>query len=96
LNNAFLYHASRQDNRHNFSVWWYHIYLSFGAPATSVLGAVVPTLAGGCVVLVLGVVLSGDVAVAMFAQTLAFVAFNKVCTAQVRPCLSCVSVVDCG
>ena len=92
---TYLYHFVRSDNRHNFSSYFYDAYLSppssqqgdaggstaaivFGAGLTAVLrllpqwGAVVAT----------GVMLAGDPPAALFVQTFAFVALNRVVTAQ--------------
>ncbi|KAJ9530465.1 hypothetical protein QJQ45_012426 [Haematococcus lacustris] len=137
LDQAFLHHLSRQDHRHNFSIYFYDIYLSYAAhpppspgtcsepwgssqqpgppedpaalPPDSPLAALPPDLAAQLPpslqwvvalamlllsprllaflpqVLALAVLswrLHEELPLAWLAQTLAFVALNKVCTAQ--------------
>ncbi|KAL7752020.1 GPI mannosyltransferase 1 [Sorochytrium milnesiophthora] len=80
VEHTYAYHLIRKDHRHNFSLYFYHLYLSLAAPATSsALSAFLPQFA---VVLVLGAVFFRDLALAFFLQTFAFVAFNKVVTSQ--------------
>ena len=94
---AYGYHVTRRDPRHNFSPWFLPAYLghdaqhgSSGAAATvadpgwhpklaSALAAVAPQAA--CV-FACGCLLWRDPAAALFFQTLLFVAFNRVITAQ--------------
>eukprot|EP00898_Chlorokybus_atmophyticus_P007282 jgi/Chlat1/7555/Chrsp63S07055 len=81
LNEALLYHAVRKDPRHNFSIYFYSIYLNYGKelmPGASLLTFVPQAV----LFLVLSVKFSKDLPFCWFTQTLAFVAFNKVCTAQ--------------
>ncbi|KAL9180778.1 hypothetical protein ACHAXT_011231 [Thalassiosira profunda] len=97
LEEGLLYHFRRVDHRHNYSMYWYWIYLARGR-------AEVPQLAGNAAgnatlaasvwgyvplipqVLILGFSSLGiapyDLSFALFCQTFAFVAFNKVITAQ--------------
>jgi phosphatidylinositol glycan class M len=89
IHDAYLYHFGRTDPRHNFSPYFYALYLTDGgggggsgglASAQSLgLAAFVPQLA---VVLAAGFLLYRDLPLAMTVQAIAFVAFNKVCTAQ--------------
>lgn len=124
LHEAFLHHTTRKDPRHNFSVYYYPIYLDFmpwpaqslAATTAAPLTAAIPVgsipagaagimqilqplqqlLAGLPVVdvnrlaalpqlallLVLSVSLHADLPLCWLLQTWAFVAFNKVSTAQ--------------
>lgn len=94
LDEGLLYHFQRVDHRHNYSMYWYWIYLARGraaaaamttelaAPSTSFWGHIplIPQI------LILGFSSLGiapyDLSFALFCQTFAFVAFNKVITAQ--------------
>ncbi|KAJ1030318.1 hypothetical protein NDA16_001228 [Ustilago loliicola] len=91
IEHTFLYHLHRADHRHNFSPYFLGTYLSlFSSTATttsletrilaSPLLSFLPQL---LTVTALGYHLGKrDVVAAMTAQTIAFVAFNKVCTSQ--------------
>ncbi|GAA99489.1 glycosyltransferase family 50 protein [Mixia osmundae IAM 14324] len=84
IEHTYLYHLHRLDHRHNFSVYHYSIYLSYGLDSASWLDlpwvSFVPQL-GACTAL--GLLLgSRSLGLAWFAQTVAFVALNKVCTSQ--------------
>lgn len=97
LEHTFLYHLHRKDHRHNFSPYFYPIYLSFfsttdcshTAPMEVMLRFLRHPLASflpqATLVLGAGWVLTPVVglSMAMFVQTVAFVIFNKVCTSQV-------------
>lgn len=84
LQEGLLYHLSRVDHRHNYSIFWYPIYL---ARAQSDVGMalfgrllLIPQL----VLLVyssLGIA-PHDLGLALFTQTYLFVTLNKVITAQ--------------
>ena len=79
---ALLYHVSRQDVRHNFSPYFLPLYLAPpGTPTRHALGALafVPQ---AVLLLVAAWRLGHDLPFCMLIQTLIFVTFNKVCTAQ--------------
>lgn len=82
IDNAYLYHLVRQDHRHNFSIWFYHLYLSSAVSSNSLASkmAFVPQLV---LTMVAGVKLYKDLPFCWFIQTAIFVTFNKVCTSQV-------------
>lgn len=81
LNEALLYHLTRTDPRHNFSIYFYHIYLHHQQGFSSIqrLASFLPQL---IVQLALIARFCRDLPFCMFLQTVAFVAFNKVMTAQ--------------
>lgn len=94
LQHTFLYHFTRLDHRHNFSSYFYPIYLSLflstgPSPPSLTLAAIRHPLSS--FVPQFGIVLSAGflltprtgLVFAMFLQTAAFVVFNKVCTSQV-------------
>ncbi|KAF9435571.1 hypothetical protein BGZ76_005963 [Entomortierella beljakovae] len=78
---TYLYHVTRKDHRHNFSFWFYNIYLTFTSPTGTLIGVLtfVPQLA---IVFAIGCCFGKDIFLCAFLQTFAFVAWNKVCTAQ--------------
>ena len=81
LNEAWLYHLVRKDNRHNYSVYFYHILQTYDQPstlATTVLTFVPQWL----LVLTAGLLFHHDLFLAIVVQTWTFVTFNKVMTAQ--------------
>ncbi|KAF8610694.1 glycosyltransferase family 50 protein [Ceratobasidium sp. AG-I] len=91
LEHTYLYHLTRRDHRHNFSPYFYPIYLSYGldsssdlSPFTTVLqNPLVSFLPQMLLCLLAGVVLARrDLSFAWFIQTMVFVTFNKVCTSQ--------------
>jgi len=92
LREAFLFHLSRNDIRHNFAHAFYGVYL---APAdggdsgsgggniyTALAGKMLAMLPQLAVVVLVGIKYARDLPFCLFLQTLGFVAFNKVCTAQ--------------
>ncbi|KAJ1671950.1 GPI mannosyltransferase 1 [Coemansia sp. RSA 1836] len=81
VHETYLYHVARKDHRHNYSMWFLPIYLTFRSPASVAMG-LLSFLPQAVVVAVLGFAYGQDLYFAAFAQTFAFVAYNKVCTAQ--------------
>ncbi|KAJ1725619.1 GPI mannosyltransferase 1 [Coemansia erecta] len=81
VDETYLYHVTRKDHRHNYSMWFLPIYLEFQSTSSFVVGLLsfLPQVA---VVTILGVAFGEDVYFSAFVQTFAFVAYNKVCTAQ--------------
>ena len=88
MQHTFLYHFTRTDHRHNFSLYNTLLYDSSAlqTPSHSVLSAerlaFLPQLFLSCILLALLPSTSYSLATTLLAQTLAFVAFNKVCTSQ--------------
>jgi len=99
LDEGLLYHFQRVDHRHNYSMYWYWIYLARGRAEDTLSqlagkaaeNASLSASAWGYIPLVPQVLLLGfsslgiapyDLSFALFCQTFAFVAFNKVITAQ--------------
>lgn len=81
LHEALLYHLTRTDPRHNFSIYFYHIYLHYEREI-SVVEKLISFLPQFMVQLVLIFRFAHDLPFCFFVQTVAFVAFNKVITAQ--------------
>ncbi|CAM6125279.1 unnamed protein product [Calypogeia fissa] len=81
LQESLFYHLTRNDHRHNFSIYFYSIYLNedLGFTVTERLLAFVPQMS---VQLVLIYFFAKDLPFCLFLQTFAFVTFNKVMTAQ--------------
>lgn len=89
LDNALLYHITRKDHRHNFSVYFFPSYLSLAAGddhgwllrlATSPLASFAPQLITTAAA---GFMLGGyDLVLGCAVQTVVFVAWNKVYTSQ--------------
>ncbi|KAI8840479.1 PIG-M-domain-containing protein [Chytriomyces cf. hyalinus JEL632] len=86
LQHTYLYHITRQDHRHNFSLYFYHLYLDSATlsekkSAVSGLVAFLPQLGLSAFVSVKAAI-RGDIVMALFAQTFVFVMLNKVMTSQ--------------
>jgi phosphatidylinositol glycan class M len=79
---SLLYHLVRKDHRHNFSLYFYHIYLNFGSSASFITALIsfVPQMA---LIIVASFKFSRkDLPFTWFILTMIFVTFNKVVTAQ--------------
>ena len=84
LEEAFLYHFSRVDHRHNYSIFWYWIYLARSIPRGDMVLVGRLLLVPQAFLLLyssLGVA-PYKLGLALFLQTYIFVTFNKVITAQ--------------
>eukprot|EP00980_Cylindrotheca_fusiformis_P006692 scaffold1398_cov116-Cylindrotheca_fusiformis.AAC.9 len=84
LEEGLLYHFSRVDHRHNYSMYWYWIYLAIARTGTNLklIGRLL--LIPQAVLLLyssLGIA-SHNLGLALFVQTYLFVTHNKVITAQ--------------
>ena len=88
LQEGLLYHFSRVDHRHNYSMYWYWIYLA--RAKTTAVGATNLKMMGRLLLLPQFVLLvysslgiaPYDLGLALFIQTYLFVIHNKVITAQ--------------
>lgn len=80
MEHTYLYHVTREDHRHNFSIWFYQMYLGI-ENTSSLMGllAFVPQMA---LVTIIGIAFGKDIFFACFVQTFLFVSFNKVITSQ--------------
>ncbi|XP_057367364.1 GPI mannosyltransferase 1-like [Daphnia carinata] len=83
LHETYLYHLTRQDVRHNFSPYFYLLYLHGGLD-TATLVALASFLPQMLIVLVISwrYRSRADIALGLFVLTFGFVTFNKVVTSQ--------------
>lgn len=87
VQHTFLYHISRSDHRHNFSVYHLLLYLSsapsvdLGLSEHAALLAFLPQTLLSFLIIPLSLA-KMDLTACFFAQTFAFVTFNKVVTSQ--------------
>lgn len=81
IQEAYLYHFSRTDIKHNFSVYFYMLFVTQGS-LLSRLVSLMAFLPQFLLVLSTAIVHHQDITMCLFIQTFVFVAFNKVCTSQ--------------
>lgn len=81
LEEAWLYHLVRKDNRHNYSVYHYLIYQIYDQASSAWLSLAM-FIPQWLVVCTAGLLFHHDLFLALPVQTWAFVTFNKVMTAQ--------------
>ncbi|EDV29023.1 uncharacterized protein TRIADDRAFT_49771 [Trichoplax adhaerens] len=81
IQEAYLYHLTRVDTRHNFSLYFYMMYINVESWLGSIISrlAFIPQL---ILMLIISLYSYTDICFCMFVQTFAFVTFNKVCTSQ--------------
>jgi Predicted integral membrane protein len=77
---TYFYHLVRKDHRHNYSVYFYYIYLNF--EKVTFVESVLTFLPQIALLTLAGVKYYKDLPFCCFVQTFIFVMFNKVCTAQ--------------
>ncbi|TPX31352.1 hypothetical protein SmJEL517_g05286 [Synchytrium microbalum] len=82
IQESYLYHFTRQDHRHNFSVYFYSLYLTSSSHSPALWSRLVSFAPQLGLVAFLGFRYGHDLPFACFLQTFAFVMLNKVCTSQ--------------
>jgi phosphatidylinositol glycan class M len=81
LYETYLYHFLRKDNRHNFSMYFYLLYLTYDMQA-SLYGLIAFVPQWGLILLSSFYLAKNKLPLSLLVQTMIFVIFNKVCTAQ--------------
>jgi phosphatidylinositol glycan class M len=85
VHETYLYHFIRKDHRHNFSPYFYGVYLSFMNASTAFWTKRFAFLPQLILIVYYGLKYAlKDLSMALFCQTFAFVMMNKVSTSQVR------------
>jgi phosphatidylinositol glycan class M len=80
LEHTYFYHVTRKDHRHNFSIWFLPLYLTYNKSSLiQALIGFVPQIAS---IVAVALVLREDLIISSFMQTFLFVGFNKVSTSQ--------------
>ena len=81
IQEAYLYHFTRTDIKHNFSVYFYMLFVSQGSLLSRLI-SLMAFLPQFLLVLSTAVILHRDITMCLYIQTFVFVTFNKVCTSQ--------------
>ncbi|PHJ20981.1 mannosyltransferase (pig-m) protein [Cystoisospora suis] len=79
---SYLYHFVRVDIRHNFSLFFYLLYLTAQTPSKVLAFITFLPQVSLCLLVGCHYAQKGMIEFALFLQTLVFVALNKVCTTQ--------------
>jgi phosphatidylinositol glycan class M len=84
LNETYFYHLIRKDHRHNFSIYFYQMYLSMSVTESffsKILGLLtfIPQM---LLIVLIGLYYYKDIIFCCFLQTYVFVTYQKVCTSQ--------------
>ena len=81
LQESLVYHFGRTDHRHNYSIWWYALYLQYENPAQGTLG-LAALLPQAVFLTVSSFILAKELPLCLLVQTMMFVHSNKVLTGQ--------------
>jgi GPI mannosyltransferase 1 subunit M len=81
LYETYLYHFLRKDNRHNFSMYFYLLYLTYDMQA-SLYGLIAFVPQWSLILLSSFYLAKNKLPLSLLVETMIFVIFNKVCTAQ--------------